>query len=133
MHRSKLLIVEDNEGTCRLLSRLLSENHEVEIAVDGREALATFSPGRCDVALIDLGMPALPGDLVAQGMRQVDPSVVTVLITGWELEADHPRLAAFDFRLQKPFDDLGEVEGVVARAIEQHDGRTEGQRGAANL
>ena len=74
--------------------------------------------------LIDLGMPGLPGDRVAREMKQVDPLVATVLITGWDLKPDDPRLVVFDLRIEKPFDDLDEIEDVVARAIELHDQRT---------
>jgi len=119
----RLLIVEDDEGTCGLLDRLLSETHEVETVLSGREALEQFTPGRYDVVLIDLGMPGLPGDRVAQQMQRIDPSVVTVLITGWELRPGDRRRAVFDFWIQKPFDDFDEVDWVVIRAIELHDAR----------
>jgi len=35
------------------------------------------------------------------------------------------RVTAFDFRVQKPFDDLDEVEEAVAQAIELQDQRAE--------
>jgi len=123
VHGGRLLIVEDDEGTCGLLERLLSETHEMETVSSGREALERLAPGRYDVALIDLGMPGLSGDRVAQQMQRIDPSVVTVLITGWELPPGDRRRDVFDFRIQKPFEDLAEVEEVVARAIELHDAR----------
>jgi len=96
----------------------------VEAVLSGREALERFAPGRYDVVLIDLAMPGMAGDQVAREMRQIDPSVVTVLITGWEVRPDDPRLWAFDFQLQKPFDDLDEVEAVVAQAKARHDSLT---------
>jgi signal transduction histidine kinase len=119
----KLLIVEDDEGTCGLLDRLLSETHEVKTVLDGREALEQFAPDQYDVVLIDLGMPGLPGDRIAREIKQADPLVITVLITGWDLKPDDPRKDIFDFRIEKPFDDLDEVENIVARAIELHDQR----------
>ena len=68
-------------------------------------------------------MPGLAGDQVAAQMRHLDPSVATVLITGWVLEPDDARSAGFDFVLPKPFASLREVESVVAQAIELHDAR----------
>ena len=123
--RGKLLIVEDDAGVCEFLSRLLEENHEVEAVGDGREAMERFAPGRYDVALIDIGIPGISGDRVAQQMRQADPSLVTVLITGWDLWEGDPRISRFDLRIQKPFDDLDDVDDVVARAMELHDERAE--------
>jgi FixJ family two-component response regulator len=72
------------------------------------------------INVIDLGLPGVPGDQVAKEVRRLDPEVATVLVTGWALGADDPRLALFDFHLEKPFADLRGVEAVVARAIELH-------------
>ena len=119
----RVLVVEDDQSTCGLLDRLLGKTHEVEIMLDGRKALEQFLPDQYDVVLIDLGMPAIPGDQVARQMRQADPALVTVLITGWDLEPDDPRKSVFDFQIGKPFDDLEEVEEAVAQAIELHDKR----------
>jgi len=84
-----------------------------------------FAPGCCDVALIDLGITGRPGDQVAHAMRDADPRVCTVLITGWRLPEDDPRLALFDFHLEKPFDSLTEVRQVIAQATALHDERAE--------
>ena len=119
----RLLIVEDAEEVCDLLDRLFSENHTVARARDGREALELFVPGQYDVALIDLGMPGLAGDQVAAEMKSADSCLTTILITGWPLAAADPRRSDFDFHLNKPFDDLDEVESVVAQAIGLHDSR----------
>jgi len=125
MRPGKLLIVEDDEGACSLLDRLLSETYELEIVLEGREALERFTPGQYDVALLDLGLPGVPGDQIAREMMRLDPAVVTVLITGWDLEPDDPRKDVFDFEIEKPFDDLDEVEDIVARAVALHDERVE--------
>ena len=118
-----LLIVEDDEDVCLLLDHLLSDTHTVTIARSGREAFDQLAPGRYDVALIDLGMPGLAGDQVAAHMRRVDPAMATVLITGWILEQDDFRLSWFDFHIPKPFDNLDDLESVVARAMELHNTR----------
>ena len=124
----KVLIVEDDEGIEQLLMQLLTGEHEVGTTRSGREALEGFAPGRYDVALIDLGMPGMPGDQVARELRLADPFLATVLITGWLLREDDLRLDVFDFQLPKPFDDLERVEDVVVRAIELHDERASGTR-----
>ena len=95
----------------------------MESVLSGREALARFSPGHYDVALIDIGIPGMPGDRVAREMRRQDATLAMVLITGWDLREDDPRQALFDFRVQKPFDDIDELEDVVAQAVELHDER----------
>ena len=125
VRRGRILVVEDDEEVAGMLSRILGKDHEIEVSSSGLEALERCEPGRYDVALLDLVMPEMPGDQVARQLRQVDPAIVAVLITGWNLRPDDPRLAAFDFQLLKPIDDLDEIDDVVNRATELHDARTE--------
>lgn len=117
------LVVDDDEAVGGLLSRLLGEQHEVEIATDGRQVLEQFALGKYDVALIDLGMSGMSGDRLMKQMKEIDPQVVTVLITGWTLPEIDPRALSFDFHIAKPFGDLDAVEDVVARAVALHDQR----------
>ena len=121
--RGKLLVVEDEEIVREILSMMLSGSHEIEFARTGPEALARFSKGNFDVALIDLGMPEMSGDQVAEEMRQIDPALVTVLITGWDLDENDPRMRAFDVQIQKPFE-VGNLKAIVVQAIELHDDRS---------
>ena len=123
--RGRLLIVDDDEIVIDFLGSLLSKEHQVEAVVDGREALERFTRGRYQVALIDLSMPELPGDQVAKRMKREDPDIVTVLITGWELEPDDPRMACFDFVLIKPFSLLN-VEVLITRSLALRASRGEG-------
>ena len=116
----KVLIIDDDEGVCSMLSHLLERDHDVETVTNSRQALEEFDPGYYDVALIDLGMSGMSGDRLAREIRRRDPLVSTVLITGWELSEDDPRREPFDFQLAKPFDDLDDISDVVAQAIELH-------------
>ena len=79
------------------------------------------------MAVIDLGLSGIPGDRVGRVLRQSDRSLATVLISGWELAGDDPRVKKFDFRLRKPFDDLDKLQSVIAEAITLHDSRAECQ------
>ena len=121
--RGRLLIVEDDESICRVLSQLLSGDHEVDIRPDGRDAVAQFAAGRYAVVLIDLALPGLSGDEVARALREADPQLITVLMTGWPLDADDQRSALFDYQLRKPFQGMEEVERVVRQAAAQHAAR----------
>lgn len=125
--RGKVLIVEDDENVCNVLSDLLSSDHEVGSSTSGEDGLVKLAQGSYDVALIDLGLPTMPGNQVAQKMKQVDPSLVTVLITGWGLGDADLRLLSFDYWLQKPVD-LEEMKNVLAKAVSLHDTRAKHQR-----
>ena len=123
----RILVVDDDEAVCSLLARLLGKQHEVETVFDARQALDRFAPEKYDVVLIDLGMSGMSGDRLVHEMRQIDPATATVLITGWDLPDSDTRVVSFDFQLQKPFEDLDEVERMVAQAIQVHDERSKRQ------
>ncbi len=129
--RGRILVVEDEEAVREVVSRMLALHHDVETANNGEDALASFESGKFDVALIDLGMPGLAGDKVAEKLRDVDASLSTILMTGWSLSKDDERLAAFDDHLQKPFTEFNELLNVVGRAIATHETRT-GQEPSQN-
>lgn len=128
---AKILVVEDVEPIRSLLDRVLSKKHTVKATEDGEEALRFFATGDYDVAVIDLGLSGIPGDRIVRVLRQSDPSLATILISGWELDEDDPRLGEFDFHLRKPFDDLEAVQDVIADAVRLRDAREEGKSGSS--
>ena len=70
-------------------------------------------------------MPGMPGDVLAGQLKESDPSVVTILITGWDLDDDDERMVHFDFALQKPLL-KPDLENITARAIRLRDQRLRG-------
>jgi PAS domain S-box-containing protein len=121
--RGRVLIVDDDEAVRRVLTRLLEPVCETSAVPGALEALAVLQPGRWDVWVIDLGMPDMPGDRLRQELVRQDPAVVTVLLSGWDLETDDPRRAGFDLVLAKPLTDrrpiLAAVE-LAARRRNEH-------------
>lgn|GEM_PF-1046788 len=116
--QGRILIAEDDELVCRVLSRTLSGQHQVDLFKTAQEALNAFVPDHYDVAIIDLGMPGMSGDRLTTKLKLRDPHLATVLVTGWELPDHDPRLEKFDFYLQKPFEDIKTVQETVVRGIE---------------
>ena len=121
--RGSVLVVDDDPAIRSLLSQVLETDHDVEVAADGTQALERAAAGHFDVALVDLGMPNIPGDRVALALREGNPCLATILITGWELDEEDPRGAPFDFLLQKPFRTLAHVRQLVTQAVGLHDER----------
>lgn len=119
----KVLVIEDNPEIRQFLERFVTSYHEVAFYDNGPKAISDFESGHYDVALIDLGLAEMPGDQVAQHLHKQDPILSTVLITGWELAPDDPRLSSFDFKLQKPFDNLMTILDLLNQAIVLHDTR----------
>jgi CheY-like chemotaxis protein len=123
IRRSNILVADDDSAIRIVLSDYISKiGHNVDLAIDGQDALAMFVPDKYEVALIDLGMPAFSGYQVAEQVKQKDPLMVTILITGWELKEGDPRLSLFDFQISKPFTSE-EIEEIVGRALNLYDTR----------
>jgi len=59
---SKILLVEDNDMNRDMLSRrLMRRGYDVQIAVDGEQAVRMASDGMPDLILMDMSLPVLDG------------------------------------------------------------------------
>ncbi len=126
----RTLIVDDErsirEGLAKTLRRM---GHEAEVCSDGASALDCFRQGDYDLVFLDLKMPGLDGMEVLARMRELDPEVIVVIITGYPsidnvLKAF--RLGAYDY-LPKPFSPQ-EVRITTARAEERRRLRFENEQ-----
>ena len=85
----RILLVDDDPLVLRSLRDAFeSDGHEVETAEGGQLGIdvfaATLQTGRGFNAVItDLGMPYVDGRKVATRIRQLDPQVPIVMLTGW--------------------------------------------------
>jgi CheY-like chemotaxis protein len=106
-HKRRVLIADDNRDAADSLSMLLQmAGHEITVVYDGQQALETIESARPEVALLDIGMPALDGYEVARRVR-LDTRVrdmVLIAVTGWGQENDKARAqsAGFDLHFTKP-------------------------------
>ena len=105
----RFLLVEDNMDAADSTAMLLQLwGHEVYIADDGERALEIASELRPDVALLDIGLPALNGFEVAQFLRNREETKNTVIIavTGYNRPEHraHARKFGFDYYFHKPAD-----------------------------
>jgi PAS domain S-box-containing protein len=105
----RLLIVEDNEDTRRLLTELLSDRFHVEMASDGDEALALAEDHEFDVVLMDINLgEGMTGVDVAEMLRNQPKFETTpiVALTAYALPGDRERFLGqgFTAHLPKPFD-----------------------------
>ena len=82
--RSRVLIVEDDDGTRTALARWLSGSYDVVTARDGQEGFALAIASPPDVILTDLWMPRVDGMSMVSRLRRVDSMrmVPVVFLTG---------------------------------------------------
>jgi len=119
----RIMVVDDEPDVCSFVAGYLGRTYDVVSTVSGEGALTRFDPGWFGVAFIDLGMKKLPGNELAQMLKDQDPQLVTVLLTGWRLEDTDPRLQPFDLQMQKPIRSLRILESVAAKAVELYESR----------
>jgi CheY-like chemotaxis protein/two-component sensor histidine kinase len=105
----RILLADDNVDFANSLAAVLSSRgHDVRVARDGAEALATAARFNPDFAFLDIGMPKVHGYEVARRMRELPQTseCVLVALTGWGHEDDRNRAreAGFDRHLVKPID-----------------------------
>ncbi|MFT5366594.1 MAG: signal transduction histidine kinase [Candidatus Latescibacterota bacterium] len=115
--KGHILVVDDHDVITELVEHVLSPLHTVSCLGDSLQVLPALTQAEYDVVVLDLGMPGMPGDKVAEAVRLQSPLVSLVLMTGWRLEDDDPRLGLFDFVLKKPLHDVQVVRDVVAQAV----------------
>jgi CheY-like chemotaxis protein len=105
----RVLIVEDSDDARDALQLLLElDGHEVSVASDGPEALATALARAPDVALIDIGLPGFDGYELARRLRSTPQGskMRLLALTGYSRPEDRTRVieAGFDGHLVKPVD-----------------------------
>ena len=118
---ARVLIVDDEKVIRDSFSRvLLKEGYAVEAVESGRLALERVGEVSFDIVLLDLKMPGLDGMETLRELKEEDPDVVTVMITGYpsiESAVAAVKLGAYDY-LTKPCSPE-ELRIVAARAAER--------------
>jgi signal transduction histidine kinase len=115
----RILLADDNKDALDSLATLLElSGHEVYTAANGAQALEAAERYQPEVALLDIGMPALDGYEVARRIRAQPwgQRITLVALTGWGQDSDrkHSRDAGFDSHLVKPLD-LDKLTELLAR------------------
>ncbi len=105
--KAKILVIEDEKEVRQLLyDILMSGNHEVEVASDGKEGLKLFQTKEFDLVFTDLGMPEISGWQVAETIKRINKTVPIAVITGWNVELDESEMQERGVNLiaHKPFE-----------------------------
>lgn len=119
--KSKILLVDDDPFTRRLFENLFRGGAvDLVTATNVAEARSAFDLGDFNLAILDQRLPDGNGlDLFAD-MRKLRPRQTALMITGHAEVRDAMRAVRdglFDY-LTKPFENLEELEAVIAKALE---------------
>jgi CheY-like chemotaxis protein len=96
-----VLVADDNRQIADVLRASLEDaGYEVLTAYSGLAAVACVEQNEVDIAVLDVLMPGISGDAVAERLHQLNPALPIVLMTG----GDAAFAAASGFPvLRKPF------------------------------
>jgi DNA-binding NtrC family response regulator len=114
-----VLIVEDEQRMRELLLRSLTNwGFEASAARSAEEAMRTVDQSPPDIVLLDLNLPGMDGLQFFQALRQKQPGVQGIILTGFASieaakQAVHVDMVEF---LTKPCH-LGEVEQALDKAM----------------
>ena len=104
---ARLLVVDDERGIRTALVQVFEyEGHEVRAAEDGLGGIEAAKDFRPDAIFLDVKMPGLDGLDVLERLREDDPSILVIMISGHgtiDTAVETTRRGAYDF-LQKPLD-----------------------------
>jgi len=119
--KETILVVEDNATARRVLAESLKLlNYQVLEAANGREALSVLEQHGESIALVlsDVVMPEMGGQALFHALRQRDPTIKVVLLTGHPLQEQLESLQAqgLDGWLLKP-PVLEQLAEMMARVL----------------
>lgn len=103
-----ILLVDDNEATCALITALLQREFDVQTAHDGHDAIEQLKTRRFAAILLDLRMPGIDGFGVLDFLRDHTPEalkrVVIVSAALGPQQVDHATQYGVAAILKKPFE-----------------------------
>jgi len=113
----RILVVDDQENLCWVLSRILSERgHVVRTAPNVAQALRVAGAFDCQVAIVDYRLPDGSGTTLIERLRAGLPGLRVILMTSYGSAAlrDEVRSLALHAYFDKPFVNSQMVDSVEA-------------------
>ena len=122
-NNAQILIVDDEEYICEILSRLMEKGgFRALVAHDGETALKMIRSEMPEVLLSDIKMPGIDGMEVLKRAKELDPDLPVIMITAHadiHGAVEALRSGAHDY-LAKPFEHH-EVVRIVHRAMAERE------------
>jgi DNA-binding response OmpR family regulator len=83
MKNSKILLVDDEtEFVSTLAERLNLRGFDVNVATDGESAIQMVEESQPNLMILDLKMPGLGGLEVLKQVKEMNPDIKVILLTG---------------------------------------------------
>jgi DNA-binding NtrC family response regulator len=113
----RILVVDDDENIREIVKDILMiSDHQVTLASNGEEALEVFDREEFDLVFTDLGMPGISGWEVNRRIKESQPDMPVIIISGWgtQLSEEELKKNKADYVIPKPFN-LDQIISVTER------------------
>lgn len=132
--RPTLLIVDDEPGPRESLRIVFKDRYNCVTATCGRDGIEYARTHAIDAAILDIKMPDLTGVDVLRELKEIDPNIECVMLTGYEtIETARAavRYGAADY-LNKPFD-VFSVREVLNKCMQRRQGKLAAEESLLSL
>ena len=119
---TSILVVDDDKDIADMLVEWLGKKgYRATATYSGKDAVAAFTQENHDLVISDLVMPDIDGMDLLDTLKDMDPRVMVLMITGFgtiERAVAAIKQGAYDF-IPKPID-FKTLEVIVDRAADRH-------------
>ncbi len=121
-----ILIVDDKQNVQDKLAALLtSQGHNVDLAINGLDALAKIKQGSYQLFVIDHLMPLMNGIQLTKSIK-TNPTVANTPVLFMTTQGTHPlknltEFTLFDKVIDKPIDEVSFFSAITDLFAENHD------------
>lgn len=117
---NSILIIDDEEFIRENLNRILEkEGYNTFLAETGTDGIEITRKEDIDLILLDLNLPDINGIEVLKRIKQIEPSILVIVITGYatvDSAVEALKLGAYDY-IKKPFK-ADAIKLIVKLALE---------------
>jgi Response regulator containing CheY-like receiver, AAA-type ATPase, and DNA-binding domains len=120
--RPRGLVVEDDAVTRGLLAQLLNTlDFDVDLAVDGKEALACLTQNEYEVVVLDVVLPKVSGIEVMESLQRDRPRMLgrIIVVTGLDIREIRSLFPTVHETLSKPVQPA-RLREAVRTCVAQH-------------
>jgi DNA-binding NtrC family response regulator len=114
----RILIVDDETAILEVLRQHFERTYAVETTINGADALIAVRRERPDIVFLDITMPRMSGIEVLKQIKEFDPTIAVIMLTGNEhvaLASEAVKSGAVSY-VPKPFD-LRYLDHLVAEIL----------------
>ena len=94
---ARILVIDDDEAVLEATAMLLEgERFDVVAVPDGESGIEAAKAGSFDLVIVDLFMPGIDGLQTTKSIRQLNPSVPVIAVSGFMLGNRRLEMPNFD-------------------------------------